>query len=243
MFGHDPMSSERPSPEIAAMLAAEHDFVVQTRGFIDEVPKRSGPVVAEAVVAFERAMAGPGLIGAAFHQNFSMALRVCGKNELADEWQISALEVFSQCPPLKWRASLLAHAVADSCFQTERFIQAEAWAGRSISEALLVSIDCAWMADTWRIYAQALSVDNMGPEVERRLREAVRLWKAVKGPDPRRSMYAFVGLAMHLRQLGRFPESEAAFEEAIEFSSKFPPQARAFHDTAVEQLKRYRQQN
>jgi len=72
---------------------------------------------------------------------------------------------------------------------------------------------------------------------------SVRLWKTVKGPDPRRSMYAFVGLAMHLRQLGRFPESEAAFEDAIEFSSKFPPQARAFHDTAVEQLKRYRQQN
>ena len=225
------------------MLAAERAFAVQPRGFIDEVPKRSGAVVAEAVVALERAMAGPGLIGAAFHQNFSMALRVCGKNELADEWQISALEVFSQCPPLKWRASLLAHAVADSYFQTERFIQAEAWAGRSISEALLVSIDCGWMADTWRIYAQALSVDNMGPEVERRLREAVRLWKMVKGPDPRRSMYAFVGLAMHLRQLGRFPESEAAFEDAIEFSSKFPPQARAFHDTADEQLKRYRQQN
>lgn len=96
----NPTPPERPSPEIEAMLAAEHAFAVQTRGFIDEVPKRSGPVVAEAVVAFERAMAGPGLIGAAFHQNFSMALRVCGKNELADEWQISALEVFSQHPRL-----------------------------------------------------------------------------------------------------------------------------------------------
>ena len=57
MFGKDPTPPERPSPEIEAMLAAEHAFAVQTRGFIDEVPKRSGPVVAEAVVAFERAMA------------------------------------------------------------------------------------------------------------------------------------------------------------------------------------------
>ena len=50
-------------------------------------------------------------------------------------------------------------------------------------------------------------------------------------------------LAMHLRQLGRFVESEAAFVEAIKFSSKFPSQARAFHDTAVEQLALYRKQD
>ena len=237
------MSSERPSPEVEAMLVAERAFIVQARGFIDEVPKRSGPVVAEAVVAFEKVMAGQGLIRAAFLQNFSMALRVSGKNDLADQWQIEALEEFSRHPSLKKRASLLAHAVADSCFQTERFVQAEAWAGRSISEGLLVALDCPWMADTWRIYGQALSIDHMGPDVEHRLREAVRLWKAVKGPDPRRSMYAFVGLAMHLRQLGRFPESEVAFEDAIEFSKDFPPHARVFHDTAVEQLKRYRSCN
>ncbi len=108
---------------------------------------------------------------------------------------------------------------------------------------MLVALDCPWLADSWRIAAQELSIDNLGPEVEQRLRHAVQLWKRVKGPDPCRSMYAFVGLAMHLRSLGRFDDSETAFEDVIEFSRVFPPHAKVFHAIAVDQLKRSRQQN
>lgn len=238
------MNETNPSPaELAAMLAAEQTFIVQGRGFIAELSHRSKAQVCAAVVALERVMGGPGIIGAALRQNFSMVLRACDENALADEWQITALEVFARYPCLQSRASLLAHAVADHCFQTKRYVEAEQWGMRSTSEAMLVALDCPWLADSWRIAAQALSIDNLGPEVERRLRQAVQLWKRVKGPDPRRSMYAFVGLAMHLRALGRFDDSATAFEDAIEFSRSFPPHAKAFHDTAVDQLQRYRRQN
>ncbi len=240
------MTGSDPTPEeLAALHAAEIAYIGQARGFIVEARRRpkQAVAVAEAIVALEAAMGQQGIKAAALRQNYSMALRACDKNDLADKWQIAALEEFSRYPALKFRASMLAHSVADSCFQTERYTEAESWASRSITEAIMANHGCGWLADTWRIYGQALQMYNEGPEVEERLREAVRLWKTMKEPDPRRSMYAFAGLAMFLRGAKKYAESEAAFEDAIEFSRSFPAHAKAYHDIAVAQLNRYRSRN
>ena len=78
------------------------------------------------------------------------------------------------------------------------------------------------MADAWRIHAQALSFDNLGPEVGARLRKSIALWKGQKSPDPVRAMFAFMGLGMYLLEVGHSAEAETAFEDAVAFAAALP---------------------
>ena len=138
------------------------------------------------------------------------------------------------------RASLLAHALADRWFDAKRYSMAEAWALRSIAEGERTGLDLPWLADAWRIAAQALSDDNLGPEVEVRLRKSINLWKRQRKPDPIRGMFAHMGLGMYLLELGKPKEADAAFVEAVVFAKLLPVDAQYLADAPVAQLMKLR---
>lgn len=112
----------------------------------------------------------------------------------------------------------------------ESYVQAESWAGRSITCAIAATRPYPWLADAWRIHAQALSFDNLGPEVDARLRKSIALWKEQASPDPVRAMFAFMGLGMYLLEVGKLDEAEVAFKDAVSFSESLPAVARRLAD-------------
>lgn len=138
------------------------------------------------------------------------------------------------------RASLLAHALVDYHFRIESYVQAEAWAGCSISYAMPETKPYPWLADAWRIHAQALSFDNLGPEVGARLRKSITLWKEQASPDPVRAMFAFMGLGKYLSEIGKTSEAEAAFVEAASFAANLPGESKVLAVGPESQLRKLR---
>jgi tetratricopeptide (TPR) repeat protein len=195
------------------------------------------------VLTNSRKSEGQGLLHALVQQHMSIVLRACARHEQADAWQEEALELFARHKAFVDRASLLAHALADRWFEAKRYSKAESWALRSIAEAERTGLDLPWLADAWRIAAQALSDDNLGPEVEVRLRKSITLWKRQRKPDPVRGMFAQMGLGMYLLEIGKHKEADAAFVEAIVFAKLLPANAQYLADAPTTQLMKLRNEN
>lgn len=225
------MSGKDPSPEdLLALPSFEAGIVQITRRLLPEARSNPKGDLAAVVLELEAATKGQGHLHAIFQQHLSLVLRECGRHDLANRWQQDAVDEFSKYPVFADRASLLAHALADHHFGAESYVQAEAWAGRSIACAIAASKPYPWLADAWRIHAQALSFDNLGPEVGARLRKSITLWKSQSSPDPVRAMFAFMGLGMYLLEVGKTDEAEAAFEDAVSFAESLPTSARSLAD-------------
>lgn len=221
------MSGKDPSPEdLLALPSFEKGIVQITRRLLPEARTSRKGDVADVVLELAETTKGKGFLHAVFQQHLSLVLRECGRHELANQWQEQAVDEFSRHPAFADRASLLAHALADHFFSVERYVDAEAWAGRSIVSAILAPEAYPWLADAWRIHAQALSFDNLGPEVEARLRKSIALWKGQKSPDPVRAMFAFMGLGMFLLEVGKLVEAECALVEAVAFAKALPGEAK-----------------
>lgn len=221
------MSGKDPSPEdLLALPSFEKGIVQITRRLLSEARTSRKGDVADVVLELAETTKGKGFLHAVFQQHLSLVLRECERHELANQWQEQAVHEFSRHPAFADRASLLAHALADHYFSVERYVDAETWAGRSIVSAILAPEAYPWLADAWRIHAQALSFDNLGPEVEARLRKSIALWKGQKSPDPVRAMFAFMGLGMFLLEVGKPVEAESALVDAVAFAKALPGEAK-----------------
>jgi hypothetical protein len=235
------MSGKDPSPEdLLALPSFEAGIVQITRRLLPEARSNPKGDLAAVVLELEAATKGQGHLHAIFQQHLSLVLRECGRHDLANRWQQEAVDEFSKYPVFADRASLLAHALADHHFGMESYVQAEAWAGRSITCALAATKPCPWLADAWRIHAQALSFDNLGPEVGARLRKSITLWKSQASPDPVRAMFAFMGLGMYLLEVGKTDEAEAAFEDAVSFAGALPGDAKRLSEAPLRHLSQIR---
>lgn len=225
------MSGKDPSPEdLLALPSFEAGIVQITRRLLPEARSNPKGDLAAVVLELADATKGQGHLHAIFQQHLSLVLRECGRHDLANRWQQEAVDEFSKYPVFADRASLLAHALADHHFGMESYVQAESWAGRSITCAIAATRPYPWLADAWRIHAQALSFDNLGPEVDARLRKSIALWKEQASPDPVRAMFAFMGLGMYLLEVGKLDEAEVAFKDAVSFSESLPAVARRLAD-------------
>ena len=225
------MSGKDPSPEdLLALPSFEAGIVQITRRLLPEARSNPKGDLAAVVLELADATKGQGHLHAIFQQHLSLVLRECGRHDLANRWQQEAVDEFSKYPVFADRASLLAHALADHYFGMEGYVQAESWAGRSITCAIAATRPYPWLADAWRIHAQALSFDNLGPEVDARLRKSIALWKEQASPDPVRAMFAFMGLGMYLLEVGKLDEAEVAFKDAVSFSESLPAVARRLAD-------------
>ena len=239
------MDNPDPSPaEIAELFALDKDIAVLCGRLLSELNGgRDRAEVASVVLANSRKSEGQGLLHALVQQHMSIVLRACARHEQADAWQEEALELFARHKAFVDRASLLAHALADRWFEAKRYSKAESWALRSISEGERTGLDLPWLADAWRIAAQALSDDNLGPEVEVRLRMSLTLWKRQRKPDSIRGMFAHMGLGMYLLEVGKLKEADAAFVEAVVFAKLLPVDAQYLADAPVAQLMKLRGEN
>jgi hypothetical protein len=239
------MSQFDPSPaEIAELFALDKDIAALCGRLLSELNGgRDRTEVASVVLTNSRKSEGQGLLHALVQQHMSIVLRACARHEQADAWQEEALELFARHKAFVDRASLLAHALADRWFEAKRYSKAESWALRSIAEAELTGLDLPWLADAWRIAAQALSDDNLGPEVEFRLRKSLTLWKRQRKPDPIRGMFAHMGLGMYLLEVGKLKDADAAFVEAIVFAKLLPANAQYLADAPNTQLMKLRNEN
>jgi hypothetical protein len=219
---------EKVPEDTASLLALDRKIAEQAHAFLGEVELKvqSPEVMREKVMLIAERTKAQEILHALFQQHMSMVLRRCQSDVIADEWQKEALAVFSLDERFVDRASLLAHALADRCFEANKFAQAEVWANRSIKDAERVGKPLPWLADAWRISAQALSDDNLGPEVEARLRKSVFLWNEQRSPDPIRAMFAFMGLGMFLLEVGKLVEAERALVDAIAFAKALPGEAK-----------------
>lgn len=231
------MSGKDPSPEdLLALPSFEKGIVQITRRLLPEARTSRKGDVADVVLELAETTKGNGFLHAVFQQHLSLVLRECERQELANQWQEQAVDEFSRHLAFADRASLLAHALADHCFSVERYVDAEAWAGRSIVCAFSAPETYPWLADAWRIHAQALSFDNLGPEVDARLRKSVALWKEQASPDPVRAMFAFMGLGMYLLEVGKADEAEVAFVDCVAFAESLPASASLLADGPRRQL-------
>ena len=238
------MSGKDPSPEdLLALPSFEKGIVQITRRLLPEARTSRKGDVADVVLELAETTKGKGLLHAVFQQHLSLVLRECERHELANQWQEQAVDEFSRHPAFADRASLLAHALADHCFSVERYVDAEAWAGRSIVCAISAPEAYPWLADAWRIHAQALSFDNLGPEVGARLRKSIALWKGQKSPDPVRAMFAFMGLGMYLLEVEQPEEAERAFVDAVNFVDRLPDEYKSISSGAERQLNKLRGEN
>jgi len=236
------MDNPDPSPaEIAELFALDKDIAALCGRLLSELNGgRDRAEVASVVLANSRKSEGQGLLHALVQQHMSIVLRACAHHEQADAWQEGALELFARHKAFIDRASLLAHALADRWFDAKRYSKAESWALRSIAEGERNGLDLPWLADAWRIAAQALSDDNLGPEVEVRLRKSLTLWKRQRKPDPIRGMFAHMGLGMYLLEVGKLKDADAAFVEAIVFAKLLPANAQYLADAPTTQLMKLR---
>jgi hypothetical protein len=239
------MSCHEPTPdEIAELFALDKNIAALCGRLLSELKGgRDGAEVASVVLANSRKSEGQGLLHALVQQHMSVVLRACARHELADAWQEQALELFAKHKTFLDRASLLAHALADRWFDAKRYSKAEAWALRSIAEGERTGLDLPWLADAWRIAAQALSDDNLGPVVEVRLRKSLSLWKLQRKPDPVRGMFAHMGLGMYLLEVGKLKEADEAFVDAVVFAKLLPANAQYLADAPVAQLMKLRSGN
>jgi len=239
------MNLPEPTPdEIAELFALDKDIAALSVRMLSELKDGRDHAESAGVVIFNaQKTEGQGLLHALVQQHMSAVLRATGRQELADAWQEQALELFAKHKAFVDRASLLAHALADRWFDAKRYSKAEAWALRSIAEGERTGLDLPWLADAWRIAAQALSDDNLGPEVEVRLRKSLALWKRQRKPDPIRGMFAHMGLGMYLLELGKLKEADAAFVEAVVFAKLLPVDAQYLADAPVAQLMKLRGEN
>jgi len=236
------MSGKDPSPEdLLALPSFEAGIVQITRRLLPEARSNPKGDLAAVVLELEAATKGQGHLHAIFQQHLSLVLRECGRHDLANRWQQEAVDEFSKYPVFADRASLLAHALADHHFGMESYVQAESWAGRSIACAIAATRPYPWLADAWRIHAQALSFDNLGPEVGSRLRRSITLWKSQSSPDPVRAMFAFMGLGMYLLEVGKTDEAEDAFKDAVAFAESLPAAAKRLADGPRLQLLKLRE--
>jgi len=239
------MSQFDPSPaEIAELFALDKDIAALCGRLLSELNGgRDLAEVAAVVLANSRKSEGQGLLHALVQQHMSIVLRACARHQQADVWQEEALELFARHKAFIDRASLLAHALADRWFDAKRYSKAESWALRSITEGERTGLDLPWLADAWRIAAQALSDDNLGPEVEVRLRKSLTLWKLQRKPDPVRGMFAHMGLGMYLLEVGKLKEADAALVEAIVFAKMLPANAQYLAVGPTTQLMKLRNEN
>ena len=239
------MDNPDPSPaEIAELFALDKDIAALCGRLLSELNGgRERAEVASVVLANSRKSEGQGLLHALVQQHMSIVLRACARHQQADAWQEEALELFARHKAFVDRASLLAHALADRWFDAKRYSKAESWALRSIAEAEHTGLDLPWLADAWRIAAQALSDDNLGTEVEVRLRKSLALWKLQRKPDPIRGMFAHMGLGMYLLEVGKLKEADAAFVEAIVFAKMLPANAQYLAVGPTTQLMKLRNGN
>jgi tetratricopeptide (TPR) repeat protein len=227
--------------EISELFALDKGIAALCGRLLSELKEgRDGAEVASVVLANSSKSEGQGLLHALVQQHMSIVLRACARHELADAWQEQALELFAKYKAFVDRASLLAHALADRWFDAKRYSKAEAWALRSIAEGERTGLDLPWLADAWRIAAQALSDDHLGPEVEVRLRKSLSLWKLQRKPDSVRGMFAHMGLGMYLLEVGKLKEADEAFVEAIVFANKLPSKYHKLVDAPVTQLMKLR---
>lgn len=219
---------ERVPEDTVSLLALDRKIAEQAHAFLGEVELKvqSPDVMREKVMLIAERTQAQAILHALFQQHMSMVLRRCQSDVIADEWQKEAVGVFSRDERFADRASLLAHALADRFFEAKKFTQAEIWANRSIKEAERAGKALPWLADAWRISAQALSDDNLGPEVEVRLMKSVDLWHEQRSPDPIRAMFAFMGLGMYLLEVGKLKEAEAAMVDAVVFAKALPGEAK-----------------
>ena len=236
------MNLPEPTPdEIAELFALDKDIAALSLRMLSELKDGRDPAESAGVVIFNaQKTEGQGLLHALVQQHMSAVLRATGRQELADAWQEQALELFAKHKAFVDRASLLAHALADRWFEAQRYAKAESWALRSIADCERTGLELPWLADAWRIAAQALSDDHLGPEVEVRLRKSLSLWKLQRKPDPVRGMFAHMGLGMYLLEVGKLKEADEAFVEAIVFANKLPSKYHKMVDAPVTQLMKLR---
>jgi len=178
------------------------------------------------------------IIHAIFQQNMSIVLKRCGLNKLAIEWQVEALEVFCKDERFIDKSSLLAYRLSESYFNSKKFTLAEKWSNRSIQEAEKTGKIFPWLADAWRISGLSLYDDNLGPEVEKRLKKSVILWDEHKNPDAAKSISAFMGLGMYLVEVGKLDEAEKYFMDAIVFAIMFSGEAEMLAEAPRHQLRK-----
>lgn len=231
------MSGNEPSPEdLLALPSFESGIVQITRRLLPDAKANPKGKVADVVLELSEATKGKGFLHAVLQQHLSLVLRECARHDLANLWQQEACDEFSKHRVFADRASLMAHSLADHYFGAEKYVQADAWSGRSIAASGHAAKAYPWLADAWRIHAQALSFDNLGPEVEVRLRKSIGLWKEQASPDPVRAMFAFMGLGMYLLEIGKSDEAEVAFEDAVSFANMLPGDAKRLAVSPAQQL-------